>query len=140
MSFSRVAAVLLLCGAQDSWSPPERHAAISRVVQRGQLQIIEGAGHMLPMEQPRIMARAISQARSGSLRTSPSGSEISSSPIRVLKKYRGIDENLTSAGGPQPGPSIIFTVPCWSRQGSTGPKITIRAVANNRDMLDPTLF
>lgn len=53
------APVLLLCGAQDSWSPPERHAAISRVVQRGQLQIIEGAGHMLPMEQPRIMARAI---------------------------------------------------------------------------------
>lgn len=51
--------VLLLCGAQDSWSPPERHQVISRIVRRGQLQIIEGAGHMLPMEQPRIMARAI---------------------------------------------------------------------------------
>ena len=56
------APVLLLCGAQDSWSPPERHQVISRIVQRGQLQIIEGAGHMLPMEQPQIMARAI-QAR-----------------------------------------------------------------------------
>lgn len=53
------APVLLLCGAQDGWSPPERHQAISRIVQRGQLQIIEGAGHMLPMEQPQIMARAI---------------------------------------------------------------------------------
>jgi pimeloyl-ACP methyl ester carboxylesterase len=53
------APVLLLCGAQDSWSPPERHQVISRIVQRGQLQIIEGAGHMLPMEQPQIMARAI---------------------------------------------------------------------------------
>jgi pimeloyl-ACP methyl ester carboxylesterase len=53
------APVLLLCGAQDSWSPPERHQVISRIVQCGQLQIIEGAGHMLPMEQPRIMARAI---------------------------------------------------------------------------------
>lgn len=51
--------VLLLCGAQDSWSPPARHAAISQIVRRGQLQIIEGAGHMLPMEQPRIMASAI---------------------------------------------------------------------------------
>jgi pimeloyl-ACP methyl ester carboxylesterase len=51
--------VLLLCGAQDSWSPPARHLAISRIVQRGQLQIIEGAGHMLPMEQPRIVAHAI---------------------------------------------------------------------------------
>lgn len=53
------APVLLLCGAQDSWSPPERHQVISRIVQRGQLQIIEGAGHMLPMEQPQTMARAI---------------------------------------------------------------------------------
>jgi pimeloyl-ACP methyl ester carboxylesterase len=53
------APVLLLCGVQDSWSPPERHLAISRIVQRGQLQIIEGAGHMLPMEQPQVMARAI---------------------------------------------------------------------------------
>jgi pimeloyl-ACP methyl ester carboxylesterase len=53
------APVLLLCGAQDSWSPPARHLIISRIVQRGQLQIIEGAGHMLPMEQPRSMARAI---------------------------------------------------------------------------------
>jgi pimeloyl-ACP methyl ester carboxylesterase len=51
--------VLLLCGAQDGWSPPERHLVISRIVQRGQLQIIEGAGHMLPMEQPCIMARVI---------------------------------------------------------------------------------
>jgi pimeloyl-ACP methyl ester carboxylesterase len=51
--------VLLLCGAQDGWSPPERHLAICRIVQDGQLQIIEGAGHMLPMEQPRIMAQAI---------------------------------------------------------------------------------
>jgi pimeloyl-ACP methyl ester carboxylesterase len=53
------APVLLLCGAQDSWSPPARHQVISRIVQRGQLQIIEGAGHMLPMEQPQIMARTI---------------------------------------------------------------------------------
>ncbi|MDT4854413.1 3-oxoadipate enol-lactonase [compost metagenome] len=51
--------VLLLCGAQDGWSPPTRHQVVSRIVQRGQLQIIEGAGHMLPMEQPQIMARAI---------------------------------------------------------------------------------
>jgi pimeloyl-ACP methyl ester carboxylesterase len=53
------APVLLLCGAQDGWSPPERHLVISRIVQHGQLQIIEGAGHMLPMEQPRIVAQAI---------------------------------------------------------------------------------
>lgn len=53
------APVLLLCGAQDGWSPPERHATIARIVRDGQLQVIEGAGHMLPMEQPAAMAQAI---------------------------------------------------------------------------------
>lgn len=53
------APTLLLCGAQDVWSPPARHAAIHRIVPRGELQIIEAAGHMLPMEQPALMARAI---------------------------------------------------------------------------------
>src|ERR1700730_9412349 len=40
------------------------------------------------------MARATSQARSGSCNSSPSGSLINSSPIRALKKYRGMDQNL----------------------------------------------
>lgn len=53
------APTLLLCGAQDVWSPPARHAAIHRIVARGELQIIEAAGHMLPMEQPALMAQAI---------------------------------------------------------------------------------
>lgn len=53
--------VLLLCGAQDLWSPPARHAAMSRLLPPGQaqLQIIEGAAHMLPMEQALIVAHAI---------------------------------------------------------------------------------
>ncbi|WP_066269121.1 alpha/beta fold hydrolase [Hydrogenophaga palleronii] len=53
--------VLLLCGAQDSWSPPARHAAMGQLVPPGlaQLQIIEDAGHMLPMEQPLFVAHAI---------------------------------------------------------------------------------
>src|SRR5207237_9004813 len=38
----------------------------------------------------RIMARATSHARSGLRNSSPSGSEINSSPIGVLKKYLGI--------------------------------------------------
>ena len=89
----------------------------------------------------RIMARAISQARSGSPSTSPSGSEISSSPIRVLKKYRGIGGNLTPAEASQPEAchdisQVLYR--SWQRSGA--PKIAIRGAANNREMLDPTLF
>src|ERR1019366_9446605 len=53
----------------------------------------------------RIIARAISQARSGSRSSSPSGSEINSSPIRVLKKYRGIGRNPFRLRGPVEEPA-----------------------------------
>src|SRR5258708_10392391 len=46
----------------------------------------------------RIIARAISHARSGLRGSSPSGSEINSSPMRVLKKYRGIGRNPLRLG------------------------------------------
>ena len=80
------------------------------------------------------MARAISQARSGSRRTSPSGSEISSSPIRVLKKYLGI-------GGTNSGwifapeialrPQVLSNIAALLRR-----KIAIRCNSNNGEALD----
>ena len=65
-------------------------------------------------QQFQIMARAISQARSGSRSCSPSGSTISSSPILVLKKYLGMADSM----GPRrpkwkPGNTHKFFIRCF---------------------------
>lgn len=43
---------LLLCGREDAWSPPERHAEMQRAIPGATLVIVEGCGHMSTMEQP----------------------------------------------------------------------------------------
>jgi pimeloyl-ACP methyl ester carboxylesterase len=44
---------LLLCGAEDALCPPEwHHAWAERIGARARLEIIEGAGHLLPLERP----------------------------------------------------------------------------------------
>jgi pimeloyl-ACP methyl ester carboxylesterase len=45
--------VLLVCGALDGWSPVAQHRDSLALLQRGRLDIIEGSGHMTPMESPR---------------------------------------------------------------------------------------
>lgn len=53
--------LLLLCGQQDSWSPPSRHQAMHAMVPGSALRLIERCGHMSPMEQPRAVTAALAQ-------------------------------------------------------------------------------
>jgi pimeloyl-ACP methyl ester carboxylesterase len=50
---------LVLCGEQDSWSPPERHQHMARRVAGAQLVLVPDCGHMSTMEQPRAVAQAL---------------------------------------------------------------------------------
>ena len=57
---------LVLCGRHDSWAPPAQHLAMHGLVgrqngpgERATLAIIEDAGHMAPMEQPKAVADAL---------------------------------------------------------------------------------
>jgi pimeloyl-ACP methyl ester carboxylesterase len=50
---------LVMCGRQDQWSPVRQHEELAARVRDARLQVVEGAGHMLPMEQPEATAEAI---------------------------------------------------------------------------------
>jgi pimeloyl-ACP methyl ester carboxylesterase len=51
---------LLLCGRQDTWSPPHQHEALSRALtDHPPVVIIEESGHMSPMEQPAAVTAAM---------------------------------------------------------------------------------
>lgn len=51
--------VLLMSATGDSWSPPEQHAEMRDICHRGTLDIVEGAGHFLPLEQPAAVVAAL---------------------------------------------------------------------------------
>jgi pimeloyl-ACP methyl ester carboxylesterase len=51
--------VLVAVGNEDRWSPPEQHAAIAALIPQARLVVIEQAGHMLPVEAPGPLNRAI---------------------------------------------------------------------------------
>jgi pimeloyl-ACP methyl ester carboxylesterase len=48
---------LVLCGREDSWSPPARHEEMARAIRGSTLAIIENCGHMCTMEQPQEINR-----------------------------------------------------------------------------------
>jgi pimeloyl-ACP methyl ester carboxylesterase len=50
---------LLLCGAQDSWSPPAGHREMAAAIPGSTFAIIEDCGHMAPMEQPAAVTTAL---------------------------------------------------------------------------------
>lgn len=50
---------LILCGADDSWSPPERHARMAALVSGSSLQVIADCGHMSTMEQSEAVSQAL---------------------------------------------------------------------------------
>jgi pimeloyl-ACP methyl ester carboxylesterase len=50
---------LVCTGQLDTWAPPAQHAAIADALPRGTLRVIEGAGHMLPVEAPLALNAAI---------------------------------------------------------------------------------
>lgn len=50
---------LVLCGAQDAWSPPERHERMVAQIKRAELAVIEDCGHMSTMERPAEVLAAL---------------------------------------------------------------------------------
>jgi pimeloyl-ACP methyl ester carboxylesterase len=52
---------LLLCGREDTWSPPARHEAMACLIPHARLAVIEDCGHMSPMERPDEVAAQLSQ-------------------------------------------------------------------------------
>jgi pimeloyl-ACP methyl ester carboxylesterase len=52
---------LVATGSEDIWSPPAQHMDIANTLPNAQLRLIEGAGHMLPAENPQALNDAISQ-------------------------------------------------------------------------------
>jgi pimeloyl-ACP methyl ester carboxylesterase len=50
---------LLLCGKQDSWSPPERHQRMAEIIPDSELVLIDDCGHMSTMEQPMAVLSAL---------------------------------------------------------------------------------
>ena len=53
--------VLLVCGAQDQWSPVTRHEEMQTLLSNSRLEVIEDCGHMSPMEQPEAINRILSE-------------------------------------------------------------------------------
>jgi pimeloyl-ACP methyl ester carboxylesterase len=47
---------LLICGRQDSWSPPARHEAMARLIPGSHLELLDQCGHMATLEQPAQVA------------------------------------------------------------------------------------
>ena len=52
---------LLACGRQDSYSPLDRHEDMHARIPGSTLAVIEGAGHMAPMEEPEQVTRAMAR-------------------------------------------------------------------------------
>jgi pimeloyl-ACP methyl ester carboxylesterase len=52
---------LVLCGREDAWSPPSRHEDMARRIPTSELVIVERCGHMSPMEQPQVVAAALTE-------------------------------------------------------------------------------
>ena len=48
-----------IVGQLDEWSPPSQHRKIASLIPGAMLQIVEGAGHMLPCEQPNAFNKSI---------------------------------------------------------------------------------
>ena len=50
---------LILCGLQDGWSPPVQHEEMARRITGSQLVLVEHSGHMVTVEQPGPVNRAL---------------------------------------------------------------------------------
>ena len=53
--------VLLMTGAQDSWSPERQHREIADLAPNSALVVIDGAGHFLPMEKSAEAIAAVTE-------------------------------------------------------------------------------
>lgn len=51
--------VQVLCGEHDRVTPPARSQALAEAIPGARLQLVPGAGHMLPLEQPQAVVSAL---------------------------------------------------------------------------------
>ena len=49
----------LVCGAEDQLCPPRLHQDLAEGARASELHIVSGAGHMLPLERPEVLARLL---------------------------------------------------------------------------------
>jgi pimeloyl-ACP methyl ester carboxylesterase len=54
-----VCPTLVLCGAQDAWSPPDRHERMAALIGGAKLKVIDDCGHMCTMERPAEVLAAL---------------------------------------------------------------------------------
>jgi pimeloyl-ACP methyl ester carboxylesterase len=52
---------LVMTGSQDGWAPPAQHAQMAAAIPGSELVIVEGAGHMIPLEAPEAVNAAIAR-------------------------------------------------------------------------------
>jgi alpha-beta hydrolase superfamily lysophospholipase len=52
---------LVLCGARDRLTAPDLSRQLSDMIVGSRLQIVPSAGHMLPLEAPEVVNRAIAE-------------------------------------------------------------------------------
>ena len=52
---------LVICGSEDRMTPPKLSQALAEALPRSRLHMVEGAGHMVMLEQPEAVAAAIGQ-------------------------------------------------------------------------------
>jgi len=50
---------LVATGQHDSWAPPAQHEGIAAAIPNARLEIVAGAGHMVPVERPEAMTDAL---------------------------------------------------------------------------------
>jgi pimeloyl-ACP methyl ester carboxylesterase len=50
---------LVLCGSEDGWSPVARHEQMARLIPDAQLVVVPDSGHMVTMERPAAVNRAL---------------------------------------------------------------------------------
>lgn len=53
--------VLAVTGSEDEWAPVAQHEAIAQAAPQGHLKVVEGAGHMLPVEAPEAVTRILAE-------------------------------------------------------------------------------
>lgn len=56
---------LIATGEQDGWASPAQHAALAEAIPGARLEVIPGAGHMLPVEAPKTLAELLVSFLSG---------------------------------------------------------------------------
>ena len=50
---------LVLCGRQDTWSPPSQHEVMARTIPGASMRLIEDCGHMATVERPEAVTAAL---------------------------------------------------------------------------------